>query len=430
MRQIALPPDALKRPSEGYRPAKHAEYPLKLITPMFGGGFEARKIDPLNPIRSAAVRGHLRQWWRMIVGARYRTPSDLYKAEQELWGSAEQPGRVAVRIEVAREELDAVSSPQRQISGEDDRVPLYARLGIKKDKQVPAAIGLSDLSFTVVLSQSPTRPALTDEEWMQVQQAVSAWIQFGGVGARTRRGCGSIGLTADMALLDLPHDSGSERHSSPLTLLGQHRCYTHNPTKSAHIAWRAAVEVMGEFRQGENVGRNSGTGKKLGRSRWPEPNTIRQIVSPQRAWTHSPVPPYGFPRAEFGLPIVFQFYPDRDKGEIEPKTVILQGPEQGRLRFASPIITKAMQTAQNQYVALIVFLDSPSVSYYEQHGKCLTFAGEERFLPGKDTVSAAQVEMTTADRTTVKPMSGAKTREAFENFIQTKGFKPHQGADL
>ncbi len=414
-RTYAPPPANLKLPSKLAKPEVQPVYPLKLITPMFGGGYIPRAIDRLNPIRSAAVRGHLRQWWRAIVGATYSTPASLYKAEQDLWGSAQKPGRVGVYVEIAPEELRSL--PGRLINGDYERLPAYATLGLKSDNRegIRAAEGLIELAFTVRLNQSPDRPPLTADEWQQVQQAVSAWIQFGGIGARTRRGCGSIGLTSAITLPEITLGAPKNRHNSPLTLLEQSHCYSRNAS-SAQGAWESAVGIYQNFRQ-TPTGRPEGR-PRPGRSRWPEPNTLRNIISTNRTWAHTVPPgaPTGFPRAEFGLPIIFHF--KADPGTVEPKDVTLQGSKAGRLRFASPIITKAMQVGLDRYVTLVLVLDSPKVSFYGD----LALSSQERFTPGKASVSAEDVQMKSADRAATTPMNGLEAREAFEAFLASKLF--------
>lgn len=59
------------QPPEWQAPEKPAELSLEIatITPLFGGGYAARECDELIPVRSAAVRGHLRFWWRATAGA-------------------------------------------------------------------------------------------------------------------------------------------------------------------------------------------------------------------------------------------------------------------------------------------------------------------------------------------------------------------------
>src|SRR5690606_23828924 len=97
-------------------------------------------------------------------------------------------------------------------------------------------------------------------------------------------------------------------------------------------AWRAAVELMERFRQGPEFGRNSGQQpNRPGRSRWPEPDTIRDAVG--RVDEHQanhPARPY-YPRADLGLPIVFQFKVAAGR----PAQFMLQGAEKTLARMAS-----------------------------------------------------------------------------------------------
>jgi CRISPR type III-B/RAMP module RAMP protein Cmr1 len=84
---------------------------LQLITPMFGGGYKAREVDTVQPIRPAAIRGHLRFWWRATAGAQFgrvddphKAVTELYKVETELWGGASKKdnpavGKVAIQVQ-------------------------------------------------------------------------------------------------------------------------------------------------------------------------------------------------------------------------------------------------------------------------------------------------------------------------------------------
>jgi hypothetical protein len=85
---------------------------------MFGGGYKAREVDPLQPIRPAAIRGHLRFWWRATAGARYASVADLHKAETELWGGAstkDNPavGKVAIQVQILSAGEESLLQPSR-----------------------------------------------------------------------------------------------------------------------------------------------------------------------------------------------------------------------------------------------------------------------------------------------------------------------------
>ena len=115
-------------------------------------------------------------------------------------------------------------------------------------------------------------------------------------------------------------------------------------------AWQKAISALQMFRQGVNVGRNppSGTSRSpAGRSRWPEADSIREIVA--RVARQPPNFPHqpehlareAFPRAAFGLPIEIRYI---DPGE--PKAICLLPVVRGQKkdRMGSPLILKPYAT--------------------------------------------------------------------------------------
>src|SRR4051812_48313245 len=75
---------------------------IAVVTPLFGGGPTARTADLLNPVRGAAVRGHLRFWWRACraVSPAFATARQLFAAEAAIWGSTAHPAAVEVAIDL------------------------------------------------------------------------------------------------------------------------------------------------------------------------------------------------------------------------------------------------------------------------------------------------------------------------------------------
>jgi CRISPR-associated protein Cmr1 len=115
------------------------------------------------------------------------------------------------------------------------------------------------------------------------------------------------------------------------------------PTHDALAAWRISVDRLRFFRQGANLGRNPralDSASPVGRSRWPEPDHIRQLAK-KNAKRHVPQDPVveAFPRAGFGLPIIFHF---KDPGEPSDHTLQPIHPASGQKadRMASPLILR------------------------------------------------------------------------------------------
>ena len=79
-------------------------YEIEVITPIFGGGAETKKVDSEIPIRPSSIRGHLRFWWRATRGAHLSVDA-LRAREEEIWGSSKSPSPVI--IEVGQPSIDS-----------------------------------------------------------------------------------------------------------------------------------------------------------------------------------------------------------------------------------------------------------------------------------------------------------------------------------
>jgi len=181
----------------------------KLITPLFGGGVEAAKADPITTIRGASVRGQLRFWWRATRGGQFGDDVEtLLKEEGKIWGSPakkdeKESGPSEVKVFVCEISEGTVDHPYEVVrnprSGRpkiqnrrSSVVPAYVAFPLQP-KQEEARIGMETLSvrldveFTLEISY----PKSVEED---VNAALWAWETFGGIGARTRRGFGALQL--------------------------------------------------------------------------------------------------------------------------------------------------------------------------------------------------------------------------------------------
>ncbi len=295
-----------------------------LTTPMYGGGVSPGKVDCDLPIRPGAVRGQLRFWWRLLNGAG-RDPRDVFAAESALWGGISTTGPRASRVAL-HVGGDSVGSAG-MVKAKNRLFPAYAFILDRDDD--PALLG-DGYEFTLTLRFAAE---LTDAQREQVIAALRWWACFGGIGARTRRGLGTVKVTSnDVELKPVACEEVKSRGG---------RMVLCAPRKSAIEAWKDALEALKNFRQGEDLGRNRGGGQRPGRSRWPEPDAIRRLTG-DHAPGHEPKPAVDglYPRAAFGLPIVFQF---KDKNQGDPKGPKGKGltlDPTGRDRMASPLILR------------------------------------------------------------------------------------------
>ena len=283
-----------------------------LITPMYGGGVEPGKVDCAMPIRASALRGQLRFWWRLLFSGG-RKATDVFQDECALWGGISAEGPQASQVTV-RVDSEPVNDDSQLIDAQPPHVPNY---GLIPDRNEPLLLA-QGYKFQVTLELQH------DEKKRQVVEALRWWASFGGVGARTRRGFGAVEV--DCAGVEPVRPNEIQGSGGRVVVGGAHH--------DALAAWRSALEPLRRFRQGPGIGRDFGRGNRPGRSYWPEADTIRRVAGGKPA--HKPQHPADgvYPRAAFGLPIVFHF---KDPGD--PRDHTLETAGQGD-RMASPLILR------------------------------------------------------------------------------------------
>ncbi len=382
-RSVPAPPTIPE--SEKNHPGKETRtYTIHVVTPIFQGGAIAKRGDDITPIRGFGVRGQLRFWWRATQGAACPTTADLFRREESVWGSAERPSPVQIAItyqnpgnKVALAEWGGKFGNRAFVRSQFPEYALFPLSNPPKDldKDVKEQIfqGHEGVVFNLKVSCPPSK-------WGEVKSALWAWANFGGVGGRTRRGCGAlyckdfapppdcqsvadfkgwlgkvwqehIGITPD-------ESTAWPRLSKSNILLFSGR--NGSPRLEDTVAsWNRAVKSLQDFRQGAGIGRSG----HRGRSRWPEAEAIRALTQ-RRDDDHltkiDPPHPNAFPRADLGLPILFHFKDERD-GDPHDSTLKPRWKGEFKDRMASPIITKPLAISPTRCVAIVLLLDAPAL---------------------------------------------------------------------
>lgn len=359
------------------------EYRISLAAPMFGGGVKAGEPDETLPIRATAIRGQLQFWWRATRGAGFATHNDLFARHGEVWGTTEKGSPVEIDIR-------KVETSPRETCARYEWNPQARRGqgGWRLIWHLPFATSALPYALFPFQGNPPRSRNATPEEppadFIQtgsftlrvrypeglcedVETAVWAWVNFGGLGARTRRGCGAL-LCQELAPKDYS-DLSRWLNAGAGSVAAAIRDW---PTLPANVfvagkmsnpleAWKKVIGLLQHFRQGAGFARNRGQhNNHPGRSRYPEPETIRRVIG-RRSGQHPRlphIPDDAFPRAELGLPIVFHY-----QGHGEPPDTVLypaNGPDgQPRERMASPLILKPLALANGGAVPLIMRLLTP-----------------------------------------------------------------------
>lgn len=397
----------------------------ELITPLFGGGSEPGKADSDMVIRGSGIRGQLRFWWRACRGGGFNGDlGAMKKAEDRLWGARSKPGeprpskvQVCVKVTEVGNRLQPFEIKPRGVksyraeSVRGSGIPPYAVFPLQPKEEDVRRYGikttihpvLDNVKFDLVIT-------FPERERAEVEAALWAWETFGGVGGRTRRGFGAIRLVAvDGKPVESPKARDIEvtiredlrkhvidgRWPDGVPHLSKHIRMVVSPNHSdAKKAWQHLVNELSRFRQQRNL---NSDGSKRGRSRWPEPDEIRRLTgfrSLKHARELSTV--RKFPRAAFGLPIMFHF---KDEREGDPPTTMLEGGTEGYQRLASPLILRPLACEGGRASGLAVILEGTCVEHVPGGLVLKESVGEKK----KHAVNS---ELTTKEASEIGPLRG------------------------
>ncbi|GIW27670.1 MAG: type III-B CRISPR module RAMP protein Cmr1 [Meiothermus sp.] len=376
-RTVPIPPPPLKAPA-----LETWTLRLRTITPMFGGSATPRQVDPEHPVRAASVRGHLRFWWRATAGAQYATAKELFEAEERIWGSAKKQGQVALTVSEQGYENTLQPSSLGERVKPYERFFVYPFLRNKNDSEASGLVGVS-FSLELRLSNS-----LTLEEEAEVKTAVRAWLAFGGVGARTRRGLGALQVVSSQTgwhpkdLSELKGWFAGLQSNGYYSCLSGARATFSKPYKDGVRAWKDLSIFWARFRKGHYTGKYPEY-SAMGGAMWEDHAKLKALTPGQKV---SLAKPY------MGLPIIYQKFTGAFAGEITPAD---------GSRMASPVLLKPVAFADGSVRAMVLVLSAPEPQGVSVKGQTydLSWPTDDRVvraLGGKDLIEtvlrAAQKE--------------------------------------
>lgn len=332
-RRSVRQPDADRAPAQ---PLLRLELPLRLVTPMIGGGVVAREPDERQPVRVTAIRGALRWWWR--AGQKDGNVKTLREAEKTLFGGVgakgEEAGAQSSAVRIYVQKVDKLRlAPAGVHELKDGRLRTlptwrmdrrleYALFPLQRSEkerrawQSGAGVGpmptppvVEELQFTLIIEvlrpitrptkdsrhatgseqSPPNREEKLNNALLDLLHAIHRWLWFGGVGGRTRRGFGALALVRPVTWThkgqsfklherpSLPDGAAPSLPPGCPSLQGA-RLLLGPPEASAERAHATAVGLLKQFRQGEGFARDEGRAPgRPGRSRWPEPDLMKEV---------------------------------------------------------------------------------------------------------------------------------------------------------
>jgi len=203
-----------------------ANLDLETITPIIGGGVDAKQPDEVDIIRVRGIRGQLRWWWRVLYQTKGETPDQLFRRESRLWGGVGVEGlpgqqtalrsRVHLRVRVTKAGQSVPAGRHEEgRNGQIKPMPrwLVGKLGyglfplMRSKPERDANRGARNLdtlpvrgptrfNLQVTVCGKETRQCPSNDDVAEVAHTIWAWIHLGGIGGRTRRGFGALELQA------------------------------------------------------------------------------------------------------------------------------------------------------------------------------------------------------------------------------------------
>jgi len=366
------PPPLLPSGLARKTPLPFIERRYRFLTYVFGGGVTVRDhekhADAVTPIRGASIRGQLRFWWRACNPSGCTTVEELRKREGEIWGATSQAAKVEITVVMQPSKFREVAVYEYKDNGR-----LRACRGMET-----IAYGAFPLQPASALHGARVKPGVLydsggtpftlrlrfpEDVRADVEAALWAWESFGGLGGRTRRGFGAIaregGPDAGNVTAELAKYQSHPRIAGVPSLRGARFAMAPRSHGDAVDAWKAELGLLQRLRQGPGFGRNHpqpNSLKPAGRSRWPEADQIRGLTGATAPLHAQPVVSVeSFPRAAFGMPIVFHFV---DPGD--PNMSLQLQPVGERDRFASPLLLRPLPDGRAfRAAALVLSSDVP-----------------------------------------------------------------------
>jgi len=347
------------------------------------------------------------------------TLDELRQAEGEVWGTTDLASPVVVQV--VRQPPAPAEVPVFTYNANGRLVPCagreiaYGAFPLQPKRELQRHHEPPGVLYDYGSAPFEVRFRYPSSLGKDVHAALWAWETWGGLGARTRRGFGALlsrdrpafgipALLAELAALaDRPRIAGVP------SLAGARFAVGPRPSPTALPAWRTALGTLQRLRQGEGIGRNRSTrfANRPGRSRWPEADAIRRLTG-QSAPIHSTPTVHvdRFPRAAFGLPIVFHFQndPHDPNAQGDPDFEPLELRPAEFERFASPLLLRPIPTSQGFLPGALVLSSAMPES--------VLLAGPKRF-PVKTHLTPAE-----AARIPALASPGSPPTDPLERFLE------------
>ncbi len=219
-----------------YKGIEKKEYTIEVITPMFLAGANEKKAE----LRVPSIKGMLRYWWRATAGI--ENIEELYKKESEIFGNTENKSMVSFLVkpdknfktskQLFKGKTFMVQSKKRKIPPLNILHYLaYGPIVYNKGNVVEKEYIKPGSRFNLIVKAKK-------DIFPEVERALTYLINFGGLGARSRNGFGSM-FSKDIRKLNHIDKSGNFKSFTSLSMYSKLIKFT------PQITWENALSDIG-----------------------------------------------------------------------------------------------------------------------------------------------------------------------------------------
>ncbi|GFP23428.1 CRISPR-associated protein Cmr1 [Candidatus Hakubella thermalkaliphila] len=340
---------------------------LKFVTPAFIAGQDNRNS---SEFRVPSLKGLLRFWWRAFQP--FPTTEGLFETESEIFGNTQKRCSFSIQLDQPLQSLAWRSRGHAFSVGRNGIKYLFFSM-YQMGRGSPGRASWIEPGRTVSLRFRFFR----DQALHEIVTALWSLENFGGIGARSRRGAGSFQITKitlPQGLTGLPQFMCQGWAPRTGNLRGEIQDFLNQgisliapaatgiPNYSAYRRGVSALKVLvnqtytGWEEAADDIGQRLARFRKsdLVRSGAPFHNEARALHTFATSGTYPPSGPNPITKAGFGLPIIYRFR-DRSPGArgLIPESVTASGAETERRGSALFIKIGRLPNSNQHYVAVL-----------------------------------------------------------------------------
>lgn len=228
------------------------ELDCEIITPMFLGN-----ANQEAELRAAPFKGMLRYWWRVAEGYKYATDKDLLKAENTIFGSADENTNCKSQVKIWVEPITSLQPKKDQFKNQGDVIdhPECEKSCKINPLNYLAGMGLIHYKQGILHSYFPVGEKFKlqleapEKILQQLKSTLAIVNKFGAIGSRSRNGWGCFQWPASQSNVEINYKKFQDAFDRdyPHCLAKDEKGLLLWKTKKLHKTWEMCMRELAEI---------------------------------------------------------------------------------------------------------------------------------------------------------------------------------------